>query len=311
MPAIRARKPLRERCNVQLNVKTSIPNEIYDDYLFTPDTPTPICTPPPRVGRGRTTQRKPLADTTNLKKTANMNRNIKKPAPKPKVLNDTGVPRLLPMPTPTAGMEMPALHRLVPYSYVGFHRGPYLPRSIISANGSLFTHIVKITYASGVEGDLQAGDVNLQVDLARGLILLALIVPAPDDDKQDVNHCDYEEEEISKRTITVLTESQLLVARDFLALALPYYAEAHPNSDVSAAKRSADSVRVLLTAPEGNNTEADIMSVAACYLAWASEEPVATVLEYIGYEEEVPTVWKEAVRGEDAVRLVAKVATLG
>ncbi|KAG6844858.1 hypothetical protein H0H93_016331, partial [Arthromyces matolae] len=92
------------------------------------------------------------------------------------------------------------------------NRGQYLPRSIIAADGSLFTHVVKMVHA---DGGWEAGDIDLQVDGKHGLMVLGLVVPSLEDL--------YEEE----RTKTVLSEQQLQVARDFLALALPYYAEAH------------------------------------------------------------------------------------
>ncbi|KAG5341032.1 hypothetical protein C0989_012027 [Termitomyces sp. Mn162] len=173
---------------------------------------------------------------------------------------------------------------------------------MVSADGSLFTHIVKITYASG---SWQAGECDLQVDFKRGLLLLNVIVPAP------VGLKDETDENKEDRTKTVLTEHQLLVARDFLALALPYYAEAHPRLRVPTYNLlSSDSVRVMITAPEGKGAAADIMSVAACYLAWASEQPAGTVVKYIKTEEEVPAIWRDAVRGKEAVELIQRVANL-
>ncbi|KAG6918069.1 hypothetical protein DXG01_016727 [Tephrocybe rancida] len=294
MPAIRARPPLRERCNIQLNVKTSIPNNIYDDYLLSPESPPP---PPTRRDRGRTTTCKSLAHTTS-----NTYRSKRAASKAPS--KEAGVPRLLPLHTPTAEYDLPALHRLVPYIYVGFHRGVYLPRSLVFTDGAVFTHVVKITYAFG---DFKPGEVDLQVDLARGMILFALMVPKPGD-KGSREAKAKREDSGEGEGKTLLTETQLLLARDFLALALPYYAEAHPNPNVRA---SPDSVRVLITAPERQGAEADIMAVVACYLAWASEEEVRTVVEYIRTEDDVPGVWKGAVRGEDALKLVGRAAMSG
>ncbi|KAG6855607.1 hypothetical protein H0H87_000281 [Tephrocybe sp. NHM501043] len=293
MPAIRARKPLRERCNIKLNIKTAIPNEVYDDYMLTPDTPDVPSTP---ARRGRPSKRKPLANTTNIPNKA---------ALKPKYLKDAGKPRLLPMYTPAAEIDLPGLHCLVPYVYVAFHKGRYLPRSMLAEDGALFTHVVKITDALPIEGDFQPGDIDLQEDPKRGMFLLKLIIPAPDplDGTRIGKRRQYKK--------PVITERQLFFARDFLSLALPYYAETHPNLNLAACERLPDRVRLLITAPEREGTEVDIMAIAACYLAWASEEPAKTVVRYIEAEEEVPPVWKCAVRGKDAVELVERVGVVG
>ncbi|KAG6902112.1 hypothetical protein C0995_004293 [Termitomyces sp. Mi166 len=282
MPAIRAHKPLRERCNIQLRVKTTIPHDVYDNYDLSSNSPAPR--------RGRTTTRKPI-----------IMQNSKRVLRQTSKFKSTGesVPQLHPIHTPTAE-GLPNLHRLVPYTYVGFHKGRFLPYSMVSSKGSLFTHVVKITHPSNF---WQPGECDLQIDIKRGLLLLDLIVPASDilRDEADVN-----EEE---RTKTILTEHQLLVARDFLALALPYYAEAHPRL-AAYNSRSSDCVRVLITAPEGKGGAADVMSIVACYLAWASEQPAGTVVEYIKAEEEVPTIWRDVVRGNEAVGLIEQVARL-
>ncbi|KAG6880871.1 hypothetical protein C0993_003925 [Termitomyces sp. T159_Od127] len=150
----------------------------------------------------------------------------------------------------------------------------------------------------------QAGKCDLQVDSKRGLLLLDLIIPA------SIVSEDEDEKEQDDRTKTILTEHQLLVARDFLALALPYYAEAHPRLHASVCKSYSDSVRVLITAPEGEGRATDVMSVAACYLAWASEQPAGTVVDCIKTEEEVPMIWRDAMRGDEAVGRIGRVARL-
>ncbi|KAG6876493.1 hypothetical protein C0992_012781 [Termitomyces sp. T32_za158] len=148
----------------------------------------------------------------------------------------------------------------------------------------------------------KAGKYDLRADSKRGLLLLDLVIPAPvvSKDKADKGY----------RTKTILTEHQLLVARDFLALALPYYAEAHPRLRVPIYNSYSDSMRVLITAPEGEGTAADVMSIAVCYLAWASEQLARTVVECIKTEEEVPMIWRGAIGEDEAVEEIGRVARL-
>ncbi|PFH45734.1 hypothetical protein AMATHDRAFT_51498 [Amanita thiersii Skay4041] len=145
----------------------------------------------------------------------------------------------------------------------------------------------------------------------------------------------------TQRMHTLLTEEQLLAVRDFLSLALPYYVEARPSSK----KHSAEQVAVLITAPGspkrqqqygsddydfdgygngyGNNNNsnnipekisdhggaADVISAISCYLSFASETPVDTVLAYIDEEEGLGDEWKDAVsRDEEGAGFVEKVA---
>lgn len=271
MPAIR--KPLRERRNVQLNVKTAIPPSPDDYYYYYDDD---FARPSRTKTRKACDARIPYTKVASRKCTT--------------------VPRLYHIHTPTTE-GLSSLHRLVPYIYVGFH-DKHLPPSIVSDDGALFTHIIKITPASETH-KYKPGHCDLQVDLERGLCCLVLTAPG------SVRENAKEE----PRKKTVLTKEQLLLARDFMALALPYYAEAHPRADIPTT--SADNVRVLVTAPEQPAAAADIMSVVACYLTFASEEPAETVVGYIKIEEDVPEVWKGAVAGREAVGFVAKVARFG
>ncbi|GLB45074.1 hypothetical protein LshimejAT787_1901520 [Lyophyllum shimeji] len=260
MPAIR--KPLRERCNVQLNVKTAIPPS--DDIDSWEWSDLDYAAPNHFRTRKVIDVRVPYTKAASRKCAAR-------------------APVLYPIYTPTTE-GLSSLHRLVPYIYVGFY-DKHLPRSIIH-------HKYK------------PGHCDLQVDLARGLCVLGLTVPAPDVDEEKPNE--------RQRKKTVLTEEQLLLARDFMALALPYYNEAHPRADIPPIAMTADSVRVLVTAPERPGAAVDIMSVVACYLTFASEESAETVVGYVRVEEDVPEVWKEAVpERREAVGLVAKVARLG
>ncbi|KAG5653439.1 hypothetical protein H0H81_000441 [Sphagnurus paluster] len=292
MPAIR--KPLRERCNIKLYVKTAIPTSVDDEeYSATDDNLR-------TRGRG---VRVPYKNPT---------------AKKAPVL--TYQPRLLPIDTPTT-KGMYNMHRLVPYIYVGMHDGAHLPRSLVTNDGSLFTHIVKISHAAHANGH-KPGHRDLQIDLARGLHCLGLVVPGDtsSDGKvyrkltgADKGSLYAEDDESGARCKQVsLTEEQLLITRDFLALAVPYHAVAHPPpedvDDGEFVYGMADSARVLVTAPRGPGAAADIMAVVACYLAFASEEPAETVSSYIRVEGEVPRVWREGLKGRETLRVVQKMA---
>lgn len=275
MPAVR--QPLRERCNIQFNVETTIPAEIsYDTFVYDEGTPLHECT----------RYWKPIPDVSvpytrlNKKKLTSSTPSV-----------NVG-PHLHPLDVTTMG-GLQSLHQLVPYIFVGFHTGKYLPQSLITTDGTAFTHIVKITHETEKRG---AGATELQVDVKRGLHSLVLVVPAPSAMKNI----------IGKRRKSLLSKYQMLTARDFLSLALPYYSEAHPRDDLPAT--SADSVRILITAPAGVVAASDVMAIAICYLTYASEESAATVFGYIRAEEEVPCVWKESAdEGEEAfIDMVAK-----
>ncbi|RDB16922.1 hypothetical protein Hypma_002390 [Hypsizygus marmoreus] len=279
MPALH--QSLRERCNIQLKVETAIPTSVdfdtplYDDEVFT---------------RGRTRTRKPIPDVrvpyAKQKKTD------------PAVASMLTVgPKLYPV-GPAISKDLRSLHELVPYVYVSLHEGMHLPCALVARDGTAFTHIVKITHETEKR---PAGAVQLMVAPEQGLYTLVLAVPVPDTSDASKK---------GERTCTILTEYQLLMACDFLALALPYYSAAHPRDDIPVA--SADRVRVLISAPVGAGASADVMSVAVCYLSFASEEPAETVLGYIKAEEEVLRVWREAVgEGAGGVEFVERVARMG
>jgi hypothetical protein len=104
-----------------------------------------------------------------------------------------------------------------------------------------------------------------------------------------------------------LQRRHLLVARDFLALALPYYACAHPSEDAAhpdspidpyfspppAQRCRTDAVRVLLLGPPRA-----VLAIALTYIAYASESSVAHVMRCVVDEGE--DVEACAVLGEDA-----------
>ncbi|KIJ66108.1 hypothetical protein HYDPIDRAFT_44960, partial [Hydnomerulius pinastri MD-312] len=84
---------------------------------------------------------------------------------------------------------------------------------------------------------------------------------------------------------TVLSAPQLLAARDFLSLAMPY-----TNYKLPSMPQSHCDVKLLVVAPTGRTVDA--MSIIACYLAFASGKPAATVMQYINEVEDFDQAWK-------------------
>ncbi|KAJ7496397.1 hypothetical protein FB451DRAFT_1455432 [Mycena latifolia] len=103
-----------------------------------------------------------------------------------------------------------------------------------------------------------------------------------------------------KNTALPLSRSHLLIARDFLALALPYYACAHPPESISDSLAPppsqacrTDAVRVLLMGPPRA-----VLAMATAYIAYASGCTVAHVMRCVVDDAEDPE-WC-AVLGADA-----------
>jgi hypothetical protein len=198
-----------------------------------------------------------------------------------------------------------SLHELLPYLFISFHTGKHLPTEVVTEDGAAFTHIVKITHETSKR---KAGVVDVGRDMKRGLYTLILVVPA-----SAPRRCRGRRvRATSERNTTLLTAYQLLAARDFLSLALPYYSATHPNDVLEGPIGSADRVRVLVTAPAGEGAATDVMSVAACYITFVTEDSAHTVMECIDKEEEVPAIWRDVIgEGENGIRLIDRAAVLG
>jgi hypothetical protein len=282
MPAVR--QPLRQRCNVRLNVYTAIPPEevletsarVYDEDVS-----------------AQTKSRRPVPDVSvPFNGIAAGKKN-------------PFTPLLHPV-SKSAAQRLQSLHELLPYLFVSFHTGNHLPTEVVTDDGAAFTHIVKITHQTSKR---KAGLVEVSRDVKRGLHTLILAVPT----STPRRHGRRRVRTTGERNTTLLTEYQLLAARDFLSLALPYYSETHPASEVLEGPiGSADRVRVLVTATAGEGAAADVMSVAVCYITFVSGESAQTVLECIEKEEEVPAIWKDVIgEGEAGIRLVDCAAMMG
>jgi hypothetical protein len=275
MPATRL--PLRERCNVALSVFTTISTCSAIESFDTPDYSR-------RHGRKR---RKGLKHDTAEG-----------------VPHATGIVKVsrIPQGQPLRNDHcLKSLHELIPYLFLAFSEGN--TKSLNTPTASEFTHIVCITRPNSGN---KAGRTELQYDSKCDVHTLDFTVPlsTPKRGRRQARGKGKE------RDGTLLTKYQLLAARDFLSLALPYYSQAHPiDQDPTT---SADIVRLLITAPSGEGGAVDIMAVAVCYLAFASGESVETVLKYINQEEVVGDVWKDVIGlGEGGVRFVEKVAMMG
>ena len=285
MPAIR--QPLRQRCNIQLNVFTDIPPE---EVL-------------------ETTRRVYEEDVSSRRKSRRHVRDVSIPFTKMTTgRKNPTTPQLHPV-SMSAAQRLQSLHELLPYLFISFHNGNHLPAEVVTEDGAAFTHIIKIAHETSKS---EAGVVDIGRDIKRGLHTLILFVPTSAPRPRRRAPGGRRVRSTGERNITLLTEYQLLAARDFLSLSLPYYSEARPTEVLKCPVSSADQVRVLITAPAGEGAAADVMSVAACYITFVSGVSTQTVLECIDDEKRVLDVWKDVVgEREGGIRLIDHAAMLG
>ncbi|KAJ7237545.1 hypothetical protein B0H12DRAFT_1327032 [Mycena haematopus] len=210
----------------------------------------------------------------------------------PPVHLEDRLPRVTsPPPLPTSpyvvvDLEEPRPRQFIPYLYLS--DSPPSPSTQLPQGN--WTHVLRILPASK---DHPAGSTDIGEPIGSALQVLDLYTPAvPPSSK-----------------VLHLNKRHVLVARDFLALALPYYASAHPTEDAIAEAEAdsssdvdpfllsssstmpppaqrcrADAVRVLLMGPPRA-----ILAVALTYIAYASECTVAHVMRCVmedGEDEE-------------------------
>lgn len=98
---------------------------------------------------------------------------------------------------------------------------------------------------------------------------------------------------------TALSASQLLAARDYLSLIMPYSSRFVPKHPPHA------NVQLLIVAPA--DCTVDVISVVVCYLAFCSGHHAETVMQCIK-DEQYDEVWKEGIlqEGLDFVERVAR-----
>ncbi|KAG1831646.1 hypothetical protein EV424DRAFT_1534309 [Suillus variegatus] len=96
------------------------------------------------------------------------------------------------------------------------------------------------------------------------------------------------------------TNTQLLAARDYLSLIMPYSSRFVPKHPPRF------NVQLLVVAPADHTV--DVMSIVLCYLAFSSGHHAETVMQHIG-EEEYDEVWEGGIsqEGLDFVEHIARV----
>ncbi|KAF8652609.1 hypothetical protein AX16_004298 [Volvariella volvacea WC 439] len=208
--------------------------------------------------------------------------------------------------------DLECLHELIPDLFLAFSSGDYTPPSLTSATRIRFTHIIKMVRPTSSES---AGTFSVEYDVTTGthILLLSLCRPKPAPGRKGRERGKARESMSRQHGIPLLTEHQLLIARDFLSIALPYYSEGL-SSEIPSSP-AVDSVTALITAPMENDDASgavDVMAVASCYLAYCSGENIEKVLAYINEEEEVPEMWRYKVgvtsQGTELINAVALMA---
>jgi len=190
---------------------------------------------------------------------------------------------------------------LIPFLTIALSDGSFDPSTLLppitSSSVVPFTHFIRIQHSTPL---LNPGLAWSEYHLKTGISVLNLIVPASQ----------------SRQHETCLSEHQLLLSRDFLSLALPYYYRSDPptwNDELP----SGDMAHVLITAPPGppgpflecvgSSNAVDVMSIVACYLSFAGREKTTTVVKCVDSESGLADIWKGRIKG-DGVEIVQRVA---
>jgi hypothetical protein len=198
-------------------------------------------------------------------------------------------PRHIPSPSIEDAAGMTELEKLLPWLYVSLSQ----PDDVTLVDGivqkpfhslaSCFSHIICISSGK------HAGHSEESIDDSTGLRTLQLVVPNPSSEPTK-----------NMAGKTSLSKDQLFLARDFLSLALP-----HPTRCFTGHRVRRDaSVRVLVTST--CDRPADVISIVACYMAYASGKSVETVLRYIREGDFLET-WID-VLSSDGIRAVEATA---
>ena len=289
MPVVR--QPLRQRCNVQLSVITCLSDNKYDDIS------KDEC---PVRGRSRKRHARKIA--------ASRKRKFKSPHSSSALtfVKDKAAVTIpsLPFPRSRGNHHLQSYCELIPFLSIAFSDGLFDPSTLLPSTTSAslipFTHFIRIQYQTPL---LNPGLAWSEYHLKTGTSVLNLVIPTP-------HPLQYTEQ-------TLLTEHQLLLSRDFLSLALPYYCRSEPpvwTNELS----SADMVHVLITAPPGPagcigpSSAVDVMSIVVCYLTFAGGEETTTVVQCVdgevgAFELGLANVWKGRVKG-DGVEVIQRTA---
>ncbi|KAK7057886.1 hypothetical protein R3P38DRAFT_3342057 [Favolaschia claudopus] len=207
------------------------------------------------------------------------NRVLSKASPPPPV------PAVLPL-SPFILVDTPSdTRQFIPYLHLASNDASSSANPCTLPPGD-WTHVVRILPATANQ---RAGSITIAASTSSTQIL-DLYVPGP------VSHSQPTEID----TALPLRKRHILVARDFLALALPYYASAHPTLEYSSDSDASisgdadftlpqpkeqpcrtDAVRVLLVGPPRAT-----LAIALTYIAYASECSVAHVMRCVVEEGE-------------------------
>ncbi|TCD67758.1 hypothetical protein EIP91_011944 [Steccherinum ochraceum] len=155
-------------------------------------------------------------------------------------------------------------------------------------SGKAFTHIVNVTYAAASESSRKGtSEQTCKDDVQR----LELVLPC--DPPTHTYTLDY----TVRRAGLGLSDAQIRTARDFIAAALPRHVvdASDPNADVC----------VLVTAPHGR--PADVMCVAAGFLAYTADREVSDILRFVDEEVEFDSIWRGEVSDDECARTQAAV----
>jgi hypothetical protein len=190
--------------------------------------------------------------------------------------------------TPDAGpsdylTEKSHLEEIIHGLFVAFADDDFEATALRTYENKEFSHIVQVTLGPEEEMVAGRGEETLRYGIGTQKLRLSCHTDGSGDGP------------------TVLSADQLLAARDFLSLAMPY-----TNYKLPSMPKSHCDVKLLVVAPSDRTVDA--ISIIVCYLAFASGKPAATVLQYINEVEEFDAVWKGDTLGLDGMDFVEKVA---
>ncbi|TFK21938.1 hypothetical protein FA15DRAFT_644892 [Coprinopsis marcescibilis] len=188
-------------------------------------------------------------------------------------------------------LDFDNFHELIPQLSFAYSQGAYTPRSTYSLEFlpgmNRFTHFVKVVAATKHR---KAGDIAIEVDQTTQAHSLFLSVHIRHSRKRRTRSGRHVR--ILPRNHTILTHQQLIAARQFISMALPY------------PERLESGSHALVTAPKADGTIADIMSIVVCYLSCASSMPVAEVSNEVDEDMQLRDHgWRSAI-GEDGIDIV-------
>ncbi|KAJ7189135.1 hypothetical protein C8R46DRAFT_1206227 [Mycena filopes] len=260
------RQPLRDRCNVFLRVSTDRKHMATSTKSKLPPNLVSSAgnTPPPVVG-------------TSQRRMSQMQMTMATPAPPLPIVSPSVLDTYTGTPT-----EPGLVRQFIPHLYLSSPPGG---PDVIPAGK--WTHVLRILPASKAHsaGTSTITDVPAGSGPA-GTQILDLHV-GRSSAKTATTDSEKENSANGGGLPLPLRKLHLLLARDFLALALPYYASAHPVETFLPSPAApvcdfpTDAVRVLLVGPPRA-----LLAIALTYIAYASESTVAHVMRCVVEEGE-------------------------